>query len=95
LINPGNPTGQVFDEKTLTTFVKFSVKYNLVLLADEVYQENVYTPSKKFISVRKAALSLPAPYKDLNLFSFHSISKGIIGECGLRGGYCEVSDSIP
>jgi hypothetical protein len=24
------------------------------------------------------------------LFSFHSVSKGVIGECGRRGGYVEV-----
>jgi hypothetical protein len=26
----------------------------------------------------------------LELFSFHSTSKGLIGECGRRGGYMEV-----
>lgn len=36
--------------------------------------------------------SLPAPYNtECELFSFHSISKGISGECGFRGGYMEMS----
>ena len=26
-------------------------------------------------------------YHNTKLLSFHSISKGILGECGLRGGY--------
>jgi aspartate/methionine/tyrosine aminotransferase len=28
--------------------------------------------------------------KDVTLFSFHSVSKGFLGECGHRGGYMEV-----
>ena len=28
--------------------------------------------------------------KDVTLFSFHSVSKGFLGECGHRGGYFEV-----
>ena len=32
-----------------------------------------------------------APYKDsVELASFHSVSKGVHGECGLRGGYMEL-----
>lgn len=26
-------------------------------------------------------------YQNTQLLSFHSISKGVLGECGLRGGY--------
>lgn len=41
--------------------------------------------------MRKALEELGEPYsKDVELFSFHSTSKGILGECGLRGGYFEV-----
>jgi aspartate/methionine/tyrosine aminotransferase len=29
-------------------------------------------------------------YKDVSLFSFHSCSKGFLGECGQRGGYLEI-----
>jgi alanine transaminase len=28
---------------------------------------------------------------DVEIYSFHSISKGITGECGLRGGYLEIT----
>jgi alanine transaminase len=52
-----------------------------VIIADEVYQENIYTQFKKFISFRKIALELSI---DSEIYSFHSISKGITGECGLR-----------
>ena len=30
-------------------------------------------------------------YADVELFSFHSTSKGVTGECGRRGGYFECS----
>jgi alanine transaminase len=33
---------------------------------------------------------MEAPYNEVELFSFHSVSKGIIGECGFRGGYFEM-----
>lgn len=32
---------------------------------------------------------------DLEIFSFHSISKGLIGECGHRGGYMECHNVDP
>jgi aspartate/methionine/tyrosine aminotransferase len=38
LINPGNPTGQVMSREELEIICKFCSKYDIVLLADEVYQ---------------------------------------------------------
>lgn len=62
----------------------------MVLLADEVYQTNTYmTESLPFHSFKKVLRSMGSPYDSLELFSFHSISKGMIGECGRRGGYFE------
>lgn len=42
VINPGNPTGQCLSLSAQQDLVRFCVKNKLVLLADEVYQENVY-----------------------------------------------------
>jgi hypothetical protein len=42
VINPGNPTGQVLSRDEVAGIVKFAAQEKLVLLADEVYQENVY-----------------------------------------------------
>lgn len=41
--------------------VKFACKKNLLILADEVYQENIYT-NDKFYSFKEILDSLPAPY---------------------------------
>ena len=55
LINPGNPTGQVLSSQEVKDIVMFCAKHNLVLLADEVYQENVYREGDEFFSCRRAA----------------------------------------
>jgi alanine transaminase len=114
LINPGNPTGQVLTRQNVRDVVEFCVRKRIVLMADEVYQENVYfgtnnnnnandndavaaangdsslPPSAAFYSCKKAAADLQL-LDQLELFSFHSISKGVFGECGQRGGYMELS----
>jgi glutamate--glyoxylate aminotransferase len=41
-INPGNPTGQCLTEGNLRDLVKFAHKEKVVLMADEVYQPNIY-----------------------------------------------------
>mmetsp|Transcript_10285 Transcript_10285/g.8836 ORF Transcript_10285/g.8836 Transcript_10285/m.8836 type:complete len:378 (+) Transcript_10285:361-1494(+) len=87
VINPGNPTGQVLDESDIEQIVEFAHKNNVVILADEVYQLNIYKKGKKFTSFKSVCAKNPA--KSPELFSFHSTSKGIMGECGVRGGYFE------
>lgn len=37
VINPGNPTGQVFSYETIEEIIKFASKHKLLILADEVY----------------------------------------------------------
>ncbi|CAH8618047.1 unnamed protein product [Heterobilharzia americana] len=46
IINPGNPTGQVLPRKCMEDVIKFAVENRLLLIADEVYQHNVYQPDK-------------------------------------------------
>lgn len=94
VINPGNPVGSTLSEQTIRKVVELCEREKIVLLADEVYQENVYAGDKKFVSFRKAVLDLRKergwPESAVQLVSFHSISKGVSGECGLRGGYFEL-----
>ncbi|KAI8145980.1 pyridoxal phosphate-dependent transferase [Fennellomyces sp. T-0311] len=90
IINPGNPTGQCLHEDNMRQVIEFCHNENLVLLADEVYQTNVYMPNDRpFHSFKKVLRSMGDKYNDVELFSFHSTSKGMIGECGRRGGYLE------
>jgi alanine transaminase len=91
LINPGNPTGSVLSRDNIHDIVKFCSKHNLVLLADEVYQENVYDEKAEFVSCKRAAFETGLLQQDaIELVSFHSTSKGVMGECGRRGGYMEL-----
>ncbi|XP_006342898.1 alanine aminotransferase 2, mitochondrial-like isoform X4 [Solanum tuberosum] len=95
VINPGNPTGRVLAEANQQEIVEFCWKEGLVLLADEVYQENVYAPDKQFHSFKKISRSMGFGEKDISLVSFHSASKGYYGECGKRGGYMEFTGFSP
>jgi alanine transaminase len=92
VINPGNPTGQVLSRGDIEEVIQFCMGNGIVCMADEVYQENVYAEGKEFLSFRKVAKEMGALDGDdgLQLISFHSISKGFLGECGLRGGYVEM-----
>ena len=91
IINPGNPTGNLLSSDEVKDVVKFCAKHNIVLLSDEVYQANVYRTGDSFYSARRAADELGLIDNDgIQLCSFHSVSKGVYGECGQRGGYVEM-----
>lgn len=87
VINPGNPTGSLLDKKTMEELVWLCEEHSLVLLADEVYQENLHRRDEHpFHSFKQTVRRLNS---QIPLVSFHSISKGVFGECGRRGGYFE------
>ncbi|XP_075776054.1 alanine aminotransferase 1 isoform X1 [Pelodiscus sinensis] len=96
IINPGNPTGQVQSRQCIEDVIKFAWEEQLFLMADEVYQDNVYAEGSAFHSFKKVLSELGPPYSsEVELASFHSISKGFMGECGFRGGYMEVVNMDP
>ena len=88
VINPGNPTGAVLDRPNIEMIADFAKAHNLSILADEVYQENVYRVGERFVSFAKVLADKGE--RGVSLFSFHSCSKGYLGECGHRGGYMEI-----
>jgi len=88
VINPGNPTGAILSRENIEMILRFANKHSLSILADEVYQENVYREGSRFCSFAKVMNDLGIV--DVTLFSFHSVSKGFLGECGHRGGYTEL-----
>ena len=89
LINPGNPTGQILKKETMKGIVEFCQRNSIVILADEVYQQNIYKEGAQFHSFKKVICESSGEEKNVQLISFHSTSKGIVGECGFRGGYME------
>ena len=88
VINPGNPTGAVLAEETVREVVAFAGDNGLAIIADEVYQENVYGRDAAFVSFARVLGRSGVP-----LFSVHSTSKGFYGECGHRGGYLEIRNA--
>jgi len=90
LVNPGNPTGHVLTYNTIRDVIKFCAREKLVLFADEVYQETLFTNEAQFHSCKKVLRDLGHEYIKFQLMSIHSVSKGIYGECGLRGAYLEL-----
>jgi alanine-synthesizing transaminase len=93
VINPGNPTGAVLSYENIRMIVEFAKKNGLAILADEVYQENIYDQRARFYSFAKVMDDLKET--TVPLFSFHSVSKGFLGECGHRGGYTEFRNIPP
>jgi alanine transaminase len=92
IINPGNPTGASLPKEDIRAVIEYAREENLILMADEVYQTNVFIG--EFHSFKKVLREVqqenPGKYDHLELASLHSISKGMVGECGHRGGYFEL-----
>ncbi|XP_041040746.1 alanine aminotransferase 2-like isoform X1 [Carcharodon carcharias] len=96
VINPGNPTGQVQSRQVIEDVIRFAAEEGLFLMADEVYQDNVYAEGCQFHSFKKILFEMGPEYSDnVELASFHSVSKGYMGECGYRGGYMEIINLDP
>lgn len=86
IINPGNPTGQCLPRENMVEILQFCEAHGLLLMADEVYQTNVYAKTP-FLSFKRVAVESGSK---ASLVSFHSVSKGFLGECGQRGGFFEL-----
>ncbi|XP_028833929.1 alanine aminotransferase 2-like isoform X1 [Denticeps clupeoides] len=96
IINPGNPTGQVQSRQCIEDVIRFAAKERLFLMADEVYQDNVYAEGCEFHSFKKVLFEMGPEFSStVELASFHSTSKCYMGECGFRGGYMEVVNMDP
>jgi alanine transaminase len=92
IINPGNPTGASLTQEDVEETIKFAAERNLVLMADEVYQTNVFVGEFHSFkgALRKLQKKEPSKYDTVELASLNSVSKGMIGECGHRAGYFEL-----
>jgi tyrosine/nicotianamine family aminotransferase len=65
IINPNNPTGAVYDRKTIKQILDIAGEYNLPVLSDEIYDQLTY--EKEFVSA--ARLTKDVPVVGLNGFS--------------------------
>ncbi len=82
ICNPGNPTGTLYSKKEIKALKDLVVKYDLFLIADEVYREFVYTDEGHYSIMEE-------PGMDRNAIMIDSTSKRY-SMCGARVG-CVVS----
>jgi aspartate/methionine/tyrosine aminotransferase len=59
IINPDNPTGMVYPKEVLLEFVRIAREFNLLLIADEIYQNITYNGIEA-VSLAEVAGELPA-----------------------------------
>jgi alanine transaminase len=95
VINPGNPTGGSLSPDNVQSVIELAAEEKLVVLADEVYQTNIfegefYSFKKGLLELQKGEKGKDGKFDNVELASMHSISKGMVGECGHRGGYYEM-----
>jgi aspartate/methionine/tyrosine aminotransferase len=77
IINPNNPTGSVYDRKTIKEILDIAGEHNLPVLSDEIYDQLTY--EREFVSA--AHISKDVPVVGLNGFS------KVYSMTGLRLGY--------
>jgi aspartate aminotransferase len=83
ICNPGNPTGYLYSKEEILQLAEIVKKYDLFLIADEVYREFIYDKSDEHYSV------MNVPGIEENAIMIDSVSKRY-SMCGARIG-CIVS----
>ena len=96
VVNPGNPTGHVLTRPNIQKIIELCHKHSVLLVADEGFKENVYSRKRPFVSFRNVLNGMPPQIRDsLEMFTLDTVSNGMCGESGLRGGYIETHNIDP
>ncbi|MDT8992124.1 pyridoxal phosphate-dependent aminotransferase [Curvibacter sp. APW13] len=82
VINPNNPTGVLYTDEVLKGIVAIAREFELVIMADEVYDKVLYEDAKH---TAMASLS-----DDVLTLTFNSLSKAY-RSCGYRAGWMVLS----
>jgi len=82
ICNPNNPTGYLYSKEEMETLSKIVKKYDLYLIADEVYREFCYDGNKHYSAMNLKGL-------EENVILIDSVSKRY-SACGVRIG-CLIS----
>jgi alanine-synthesizing transaminase len=85
IINPNNPSGAVYEVETLRQMAAIAARHDLVLLADEIYDQMVYDEAE-FVPMATLAA-------DNICVTFSGLSK-IYRACGYRVGWCVFSGNL-
>ncbi len=77
---PPSSNSKVLTRENIEGIIRFAKEENLLLLADEVYQTNIWGANSKFHSFKKVMKEMGPEFEGMELASFHSMSKGWHGE---------------
>ena len=72
--------GQVLSKDNIQDIIRFAHSKGLLIMADEVYQHNVYEEGCEFLSFKKILSEMGPEFSSQQLVSFMSTSKGYMGE---------------
>lgn len=84
LTHPNNPTGTVFNRRSLTALSRFIIENDLILVCDQAFEDHIYDQNEMI-----APMSLPGMFE--RTVTVFSISKGL-GLSGFRVGYIVSND---
>ena len=85
VINPNNPSGAVYSRDTLEAIVDLAEQHNLVVMADEIYDQMVYEDAE--------FIPLATLVEDTVCLTYSGLSK-IYRACGYRVGWCVFSGDL-
>tara|TARA_R110002096_G_scaffold124002_1_gene268076 strand:- start:11269 stop:12501 length:1233 start_codon:yes stop_codon:yes gene_type:complete len=85
VINPNNPSGAVYDRRTLQGIVDFAERHDLVLMCDEIYDQMVYDDAE-FVPMATLV-------RNGVCLTYSGLSK-IYRACGYRVGWCVFSGDL-
>ncbi|XP_072911366.1 alanine aminotransferase 2-like isoform X2 [Hemitrygon akajei] len=96
VVNPGSLTGHVMDRACMERIIRFAASERLLLLAEEGHPEDVYSGNLQLLSYKKVLHEMGPEFSSVVEFiSFNSVSRGHIGESGVRGCFVEVLNMDP
>ena len=88
--NPGYPTGHIYKTEELQMIISFAKKNGLIIFALENLQFDIHDPDERpFVSMRKVLLEMGSEYESVQLLSFFTPNKSIIGEHGMSVTYVD------
>lgn len=82
IINPNNPSGAVYDRRTLEQMVALAEQHKLVVLSDEIYDQMVYDDAE--------FVPLATLVRNAVCLTYSGLSK-VYRACGYRVGWCVFS----
>jgi len=99
LCNPHNPVGRVWKSEELEKLVQLCIKYNVILLSDEIHSDLVFSPNEHIPifsvseDIKDTSLTFYAPSKTFNLAGLKA-SFVVIPNEQLRTEYKNVIESL-